>query len=240
VAPAKKQNEQELMVELAKSYGFDLDGLSTALKATVLPDVKDPKSGVKRPATLGEVYGFCVVAKEYALNPFTKEIYAFPAKGGGMVPVVGVDGWLKIANRHPQFDGMELTFEWSEDLSRGPNSCTITLHRKDRSHPTVITEYLHECYRNTDPWNNQPARMLRNRTIAQGVRVAFGVSGIMEEDEAEGIRDVEYEVKAQTETTAPTLGSIVSSFAGSAKDEAPEADDDPPGASAFAGLKDQA
>ncbi len=34
-----------------------------------------------------------IVANQYKLNPFTKEIYAFPDKQNGIVPVVGVDGW---------------------------------------------------------------------------------------------------------------------------------------------------
>ncbi len=48
-----------------------------------------------------------IVANQYGLNPWTKEIYAFPDKGG-IVPVVGVDGWARIINEHPQFDGMGL------------------------------------------------------------------------------------------------------------------------------------
>ncbi|WP_241284663.1 recombinase RecT, partial [Enterobacter hormaechei] len=38
-----------------------------------------------------------IVANQYGLNPWTKEIYAFPDKGG-IVPVVGVDGWARIIN----------------------------------------------------------------------------------------------------------------------------------------------
>ena len=30
-----------------------------------------------------------------------------PAKGGGIVPVVGVDGWIKLMNDHAQADGVE-------------------------------------------------------------------------------------------------------------------------------------
>ena len=55
-----------------------------------------------------------------------------------------------------------------------------------------ITEYFSECHRNTDPWNQMPRRMMRNKAIIQAVRVAFGVAGIHDEDEAEdiGMRNV--------------------------------------------------
>ena len=50
----------------------------------------------------------CVVAQQYGLNPFTRELYAFPDRNNGIVPVVGVDGWSRIINDNPQFDGMDL------------------------------------------------------------------------------------------------------------------------------------
>jgi hypothetical protein len=51
-----------------------------------------------------------LVSNQYGLNPFTKEIYAFPDQKGGIVPVVGVDGWLRIINEHPQFKSMEFRY----------------------------------------------------------------------------------------------------------------------------------
>jgi hypothetical protein len=42
-----------------------------------------------------------IVANQYGLNPWTKEIYAFPDKNNGIVPVVGVDGWSRIINEPP-------------------------------------------------------------------------------------------------------------------------------------------
>jgi hypothetical protein len=60
------------------------------------------------------------------------------------------------------------------------------MYRKDRSHPTVVTEYLSECIRATEPWKMQH-RMLRHKTLIQTGRYAFGFSGIYDEDEAERI-----------------------------------------------------
>ena len=123
-----------------------------------------------------------VVANQYGLNPWTKEIYAFPDKNNGIVPVVGVDGWARIINSHPQFDGME--FEQDND------SCTCIMYRKDRTRPIRITEYRDECARGTGPWQSHPKRMLRHKAMIQCARIAFGFVGIYDEDEAERIRDM--------------------------------------------------
>lgn len=120
-----------------------------------------------------------VVANQYGLNPWTKEIYAFPDKNNGIVPVVGVDGWARIINSHPQFDGM--------DFEQDHEACTCIIYRKDRSHPIKVTEYMDECRRQTGPWQSHPKRMLRHKAMIQCARLAFGYAGIYDLDEAERI-----------------------------------------------------
>lgn len=119
-----------------------------------------------------------IVAKQYGLNPWTKEIYAFPDKGA-IVPVVGVDGWARIINTNQHFDGMD--FEQTAD------SCTCTIYRKDRSHPIKVTEWMAECKRDVGPWKSHPYRMLRHKAMIQCARLAFGFGGIFDTDEAERI-----------------------------------------------------
>lgn len=123
-----------------------------------------------------------VVANQYGLNPWTKEIYAFPDKQNGIVPVVGVDGWSRIINNHDQFDGMD--FEQDDD------KCTCIIYRKDRSHPIKVTEYMSECRRDMGPWKSHPKRMLRHKAMIQCARLAFGYTGIYDEDEAQRIAEV--------------------------------------------------
>jgi len=121
-----------------------------------------------------------IVANQYGLNPWTKEIYAFPDKNNGIVPVVGVDGWARIINSNPQFDGM--------DFDQTADACTCTIYRKDRSHPTKITEWMAECKRpGVKPWESHPYRMLRHKAMIQSARIAFGFGGIYDADEAERI-----------------------------------------------------
>lgn len=165
-APSTPKATAPMLVELAERMGVNPSQAYMTIKATIAPK-----------ATNEELMAFCVVANQYKLNPFLKEIYAFPGKNGGIVPVVGIDGWLKLINTHPKFDGMDV--EMSED----GEECTCRIYRKDNQHPTVITEYLSECKKNTDPWHQWPRRMLRHKAIMQCGRVAFGFGGIYDEEE---------------------------------------------------------
>lgn len=157
--------------KLATTFGMDAGGaeLLATLKATAF----------KGPATDAQLTALLIVAQQYGLNPFTKEIFAFPDNNKGIVPVVGVDGWSRIINDHPQFDGIE--FEQDDQ------SCTAIIHRKDRSHPTRVTEYFSECKRGTQPWQSHPKRMMRHKALIQCSRLAFGFTGIFDEDEAHRI-----------------------------------------------------
>lgn len=154
---------------------FDMQGTNTGELADTLIRT------VFKNAKPDEFLALLIVANQYKLNPFTKEIYAFPAKGGGITPVVGIDGWARIINDNPVCDGIQ--FEQDDE------SCTCKIYRKDRTHPTVVTEYLSECLGTSEPWKKYPKRMLRHKALIQCARVAFGFSGIYDEDEAKRIDD---------------------------------------------------
>lgn len=165
------------IVALAKNLnmtGIDENHLKYVLTQTVFKGANDE-----------QLVALLIVANQYGLNPFTKEIYAFPSKGS-ITPIVSVDGWSRLINDNPQCDGIQ--FEQDAD------SATCKIYRKDRTHPTVVTEYLEECqgevkdkYGNPTPWGRWPKRMLRHKALIQCARVAFGFSGIYDEDEASRI-----------------------------------------------------
>jgi phage recombination protein Bet len=164
-----------LIAKMAGRYDMEPSAFQQTIKATVMPSN----------ATNEQMAAFLLVANEYELNPITKEIYAFPSRGGGVTPVVSIDGWINLAQRRPEFDGMDFTYE--HDDNNNPVACTCTIWRKDRSHPVVVTEYMDECRRPTDPWKSHPRRMLRHKATIQGIRYAFGFAGIQDQDEAEAI-----------------------------------------------------
>lgn len=174
VSPSKAK----LVSVMADRYGIEADQFMNTIKATVFPAGK--------PVTNEQACMFLVVANEYNLNPFIKEIYAFPGRSGGIVPVVSVDGWLTIINRQPDLDGIE--FEDRVDNGKLV-AVTARIYRKTRSRPTEVTEYMSECYRDTDVWKRWPNRMLRHKAMIQAARYAFGLSGIFDPDEAERIAE---------------------------------------------------
>jgi phage recombination protein Bet len=201
--------QPSLAVEMASQYGMEPAKFLETIKAMVFP------SGAS--VTNEQLAAFMIVAKQYNLNPFIREIYAFPARGGGIVPVVSVDGWTALINRQKNLDGIEF-----QDHVKDGKVIAITcrIFRKDREKPTEVTEYLVECFRETEPWKKWPARMLRHKALIQCARYAFSLSGIYEEDEDEpepsGRIDVEpdspllqakQEVTGKTETTPAFSGS---------------------------------
>ena len=79
-----------------------------------------------------------------------------------------------------------MEFSFSDDYS----ACTCTIYRKDRSKPIVVTEFLQECLKQNSPaWKSHPKRMLRHKAMIQCARLAFGFTGIYDQDEAERIAE---------------------------------------------------
>jgi phage recombination protein Bet len=172
----KPQEKLSVIAYMARKYGMEKQAFEAVMKNTIMPgNVKNE-----------EFVSFLLVAKEYDLNPIVKEIYAFPTKGGGIQPIVSIDGWLKMINNHPQSDGF-ITRDIVEDGSL--IAVESIIYRKDKSHPIKVTEYMVECKRNTEPWNKWPRRMLRHKAAIQGARYAFGFSGIYDPDEVERIEE---------------------------------------------------
>jgi len=186
-----------LVAKFANKYSVDPRKMLDTLKATAFKqrDNMPPISDEQMMALL-------IVADQYGLNPFTKEIYAYPDKNNGIVPVVGVDGWSRIMNEHPQMDGLE--FNYSDETVQHKNkTCNVwidcVIYRKDRSRPIVVRERFEEVVRSVSfatPWDSHPNRMHRHKALIQGARIAFGFTGIYDEDEASRI--VEKDITAET------------------------------------------
>jgi phage recombination protein Bet len=181
-APERTAAGHGLVTRFAMRYHVEPAGLMRTLKATAFYNADGEVTNEQMMALL-------VVADQYGLNPFTKEIYAFPdKKRGGIVPIVSIDGWSRIVNEHPQFNGMEFEYGPPAPARKGaPEWIDCVMFRKDRGHPTRIREWLNECYRSTQPWDSHPARMLRHKAFIQCARVAFALVGIYDEDEAQRI-----------------------------------------------------
>lgn len=187
---------KSVTARMADKFHMEPAAFQQTIIATVFPNGK---------ATREQFAAVMVVADQYGLNPLTKEIYAFPSQGGGIVPVVGVDGWARIINGHPMFDGMD--FEDRLDDKGQLVAVTCRIYRKDRRHATEATEYMVECARGTGPWKSHPRRMLRHKALIQAARLAFSFAGIYDPDEAERLRDAEARV-VTVESAATSMDEL--------------------------------
>jgi phage recombination protein Bet len=198
-AAAQSVDQPSLVKKFASKYSIDPKVLLTTLKNTCFRQSDGEVTNEQMVALL-------VVADVYNLNPFTKEIYAFPDKNRGIVPVVSVDGWVRIINEHKDYNGYDVILP-NEPLAAIPGErpaawewVTIRLHRKNVEYTPALTEYLDECYRPpikkngnngpytiNGPWQSHPKRFLRHKALIQAARVVFGFAGIYDDDEAQRI-----------------------------------------------------
>lgn len=141
-------------------------------------------------------------AEALKIDPMSGDIRVATHDGIRASVYLSADGYLRIANSHPEFDGLQIdvppTSEWQETgtkvmgkMVKCPPWVSVAIHRKDRKVPTIVREYLDECYSAgtfddatglfTDgPWQRSPKRQLTNRAIGSAVRIAFGIVGIAE------------------------------------------------------------
>jgi len=204
---SKNANAQSsIFSKFADKFNFADEGkLISTLKATAFK-VKDGE------VTDAQMTALLIVADQYGLNPFTKEIFAYPDKQNGIVPVVSVDGWSRIINQHPDMDGLEFVYsdEWvmnQADAKPAPTWIECVIYRKGRTHPIRVKEFLDETFRPpfhgtknnqpytiNGPWQTHTKRMLRHKALIQCARIAFGFVGIYDQDEAERIIEAQAEI----------------------------------------------
>ncbi len=162
---------------IAQNLAVSQNEVSSTIKSMVI-SAKGQHGATCSDTELMVVASTCA---RYDLNPLVKEAHAFVSNGKLSV-MIGIDGWIKIMNRQPDFDGVEFEDHFNGDKL---TSITCKIYSKSRSRPTCITEYLDECRQDkSQAWQKYPNRMLRNKALGQCIRVAFGVSEVIDDDEA--------------------------------------------------------
>ena len=141
--------------------------------------------------TQADLERLLMMAERLKLDPLNNEIYAIEtqvdtSKKSHIVLVVGVDGWSKVVNSHPEFDGMRF-IESEPGDDELPLYFECTIFRKDRKIATSVREYMYEAHTNQGPWLTHPRRMLRHKAMIQCARICFGLSGVYDPDEAQRI-----------------------------------------------------
>ena len=189
----------DLVARFAERYGFREDELLNTLAQTAF---RQQNGSVP---TREQLLSLLSVADSYGLNPFIRQVWALSDRKGGVLPVISVDGWVSIMNSYPQSDGMEFSYPdelitFDEDMKACHPWMECVIHRKDREHAIRVREYLDELYRPAvikngkkfpGPWQTCPKRMLRHKCQIQGIRIAYGLSGLFEPDEAERLLETQ-------------------------------------------------
>ena len=128
------------------------------LRNTVAPGLTDSEFAL-----------FAEIVKSTGLNPVTKEVWAIKA-GGRLQLMTGINGFLRIANSHPMFDGMEVEFDKDGDRIV---AATAKVYRKDRRFPAVATAFMAEYGKPTPIWKQMPSVMLAKCAKSLAIREAF-------------------------------------------------------------------
>lgn len=150
----------------------------------------------------------CVGTK---LNPFLKEIWFVPNVG----VIAGRDGYLRIANEHPQFDGMETLVE--RDAKNLPIKATCRVWRKDRNHPITCEAYFNEYRKSGNVWSTYPSAMIMKVAEIMALKRSFSINGVVTEEEI-GTEEERGSHEAQAEVAQAKLARM----------KAPKVQDEPP------------
>ena len=111
------------------------------------------------------------LARAHNLDPLKEEVTLALYEDCHWQAYITVEGYSKILNSHPAFDGISFT-ESLEKTSGIPIWMECTIYRKDRSLPIVVREYFEEVKGEQAIWQKMPRRMLRHRVMQQCARLA--------------------------------------------------------------------
>ena len=135
------------------------------------------KDTVCKGATNAQFRMFAEVCKATGLSPWLKEIWFVPGVG----VMAGRDGYLRVANESPQFDGMETRVE--RDAKNVPIKATCSVWRKDRSHPITCEAYYNEYKRSGGIWDKYPSAMISKVAEVLALKRSFSINGVVTEEE---------------------------------------------------------
>lgn len=153
------------------------------------------KQTVARNATDAQLEMFLTLADKYQLDPFLKEIWFVPNVG----IVTGRDGYLKVALRDPNYDGIvsaavcegdtfeinpvEPTVKHSFGTKRGQiiGAYAIAFHKGRR--PAVCFAPYAEYAKGGNIWNTYKSAMICKVAEVLALKRQFGISGLITEEE---------------------------------------------------------
>ena len=184
---------------IAQNTGTTQEEIKEVLSGMII-SAKAQHGSKATDAELAVVSGVCA---KFGLNPLVREAHAF-ISGGKLQVMIGLDGWIKVMVRQDSYDGHEQTENFDE---KGELiSVTTKIYVKGRKYPTPHTEWMKEAFVPTSPaWKKYPFRMLAGKSLGQCVRKAFGLSEVVDDDEAARITGARQEKDITPTSTAPAI-----------------------------------
>jgi phage recombination protein Bet len=157
------------------------------------------KNTLAKDANEGEFEMFMHLAKTYQLDPFQKEIFFWKYKGDTTI-MTSRDGYLKIANRHPEYDGMDSGVIYPgdkfkkekdgvkhqlnvENMNKKPIAGYAVVYRNDRKQPTIVVVPFSDYQKGSKVWKNYPTAMIQKVAESMALKRAFSVSGLVSKEE---------------------------------------------------------
>ena len=193
------------LIAVAEAKGRSRQPAKPAPSNDLVAAMKAHVSKAAKNSSDAEVAAFVAVCEQMGLNPILGEVYAMRDQSGTLRPVPSIDGWVRVIRSQPDFRGSE--FHEHRDEENQLVAITCTIHVDGWQTPCRITEYLRECRRKTQPWNDMPTRMLRHRALIQCGRVAFGL----------GLSDVEDVRNDPHDDAAPATAASITNTASAPK-----------------------
>lgn len=165
------------------------------------------KDTVAKGVTDNEFLLFMHLAKTYGLDPFAKEIWCIKYVPQGRNPAdcqatifTSRDGYLKIASRDPQMNGLQSDVVYEGDVMEkrpdgtvhhvfgNPRGAIIgayaVVHRKDRTYPAYFYAPFKEYFSTKNPtWGKYPSAMIQKVAEAMALKRAFSISGLVTHEE---------------------------------------------------------
>lgn len=136
------------------------------------------KQTVAKGASDAQLQMFLQVCRSTGLDPFLKEIYFVAEKG---LIMAARDGYLRVANENPQFDGMQTTVQ--RDANNVPIKATCSVWRKDRTHAITCEAYYSEYKKSAPVWAQYPSAMISKVAEVLALKRSFAINGVVTEEE---------------------------------------------------------
>jgi phage recombination protein Bet len=127
-------------------------------------------------ATEKEFELFLYTANKYQLDPLVKQIWCVKFAGQDAQIYAGRDGFLEIAHRSGQFNGLESGM-------KDEKTAYAKVFRKDMDNPFYVEVDMAEYNTNQALWKSKPITMLTKVAESQALRRAFSITGIYSPEE---------------------------------------------------------